>query len=128
MWDSIKSWIPLIVAIAAFALGNIYGQARVHDEWTKSENEALTAYKTKALEALKEKDDEIKRLNADLADLSKSRSDIVRKLDTYKNRERTLKQCLDDRERMAGVAERLDSYSYRLLTRTRSMIDSKSGQ
>lgn len=122
MLDAIKSWIPLIVAIVAFALGNIYGQARVHEQWTKSENEALSAYKTKALEALKEKDNEIKRLNADLADLSKSRSDIVRKLDTYKNRERTLKQCLNDRNRMADVAERLDSYSYRLLTRTRSMI------
>lgn len=122
MIDALKSWLPLIIAVIAFAMGNSYGQARVHDEWTKSENEALTAYKTKALEALKEKDNEIKRLNADLADLSKSRSDIVRKLDTYKNRERTLKQCLDDRERMADVAERLDSYSYRLLTRTRSMI------
>lgn len=122
MWDSIKSWVPLVIAVIAFALGNTYGQARVHEQWTKSENEALTAYKTKALEALKEKDNEIKRLNADLADLSKSRSDIVRKLDTYKNRERTLKQCLDDRNRMADVAERLDSYSYRLLTRTRSMI------
>ena len=128
MLDVIKSWIPLIVAVIAFALGNTYGQARVHDEWTKSENQALTAYKTKALEALKDKDDEIKRLNADLADLSKSRSNIVRKLDTYKNRERTLKQCLNDRARMADVAERLDSYSYRLLTRTRSMIDDKSGQ
>ena len=128
MIDALKSWLPLIFAVIAFAMGNSYGQARVHDEWTKSENEALTAYKTKALEALKEKDNEIKRLNADLADLSKSRSDIVRKLDTYKNRERTLKQCLDDRNRMADVAERLDSYSYRLLTRTRSMIDSKSGQ
>lgn len=122
MIDALKSWLPLIIAVIAFAMGNSYGQARVHDEWTKSENEALTAYKTKALEALKEKDNEIKRLNADLADLSKSRSDIVRKLDTYKNRERTLKQCLDDRNRMADVAERLDSYSYRLLTRTRSMI------
>ena len=122
MLDAIKSWIPLIVAILAFALGNTYGQARVHEQWTKSENEALTAYKTKALEAIKDKDDEIKRLNADLADLSKSRSDIVRKLDTYKNRERTLKQCLNDRARMANVAERLDNYSYRLLTRTRSMI------
>lgn len=122
MIDALKSWLPLIIAVIAFAMGNSYGQARVHDEWTKSENQALTAYKTKALEAIKEKDDEIKRLNADLADLSKSRSDIVRKLDTYKNRERTLKQCLDDRERMADVAERLDSYSYRLLTRTRSMI------
>lgn len=122
MWDSIKSWIPLVIAVIAFVLGNAYGQARVHEQWTKSENEALSAYKTKALEAIKEKDDEIKRLNADLADLSKSRSDIVRKLDTYKNRERTLEQCLDDRNRMADVAERLDSYSYRLLTRTRSMI------
>lgn len=128
MLDAIKSWIPLIVAVVAFALGNIYGQARVHEQWSKSENEALTAYKTKALEAIKDKDNEIKRLNADLADLSKSRSDIVRKLDTYKNRERTLKQCLNDRNRMADVAERLDSYSYRLLTRTRSMIDGKSGQ
>lgn len=122
MIDALKSWLPLIIAVIAFAMGNSYGQARVHDEWTKSENKALTAYKTKALEALKEKDNEIKRLNADLADLSKSRSDIVRKLDTYKNRERTLKQCLNDRNRMADVAERLDSYSYRLLTRTRSMI------
>lgn len=122
MLDAIKSWIPLIVAVVAFALGNTYGQARVQEQWTKSENEALTAYKTKALEAIKEKDDEIKRLNADLATLSKSRSDIVRKLDTYKNRERTLKQCLNDRNRMADVAERLDNYSYRLLTRTRSMI------
>ena len=122
MLDAIKSWIPLVVAIVAFAIGNTYGQARVHDEWTKSENKALTAYKAKALEAIKEKDDEIKRLNADLADLSKSRSDIVRKLDTYKARERTLAQCHDDRKRMADVAERLDSYSYRLLTRTRSMI------
>lgn len=122
MIDALKSWLPLIIAVIAFAMGNSYGQARVHDEWTKSENEALSAYKTKALEALKEKDNEIKRLNADLADLSKSRSDIVRKLDTYKNRERTLKQCLNDRNRMADVAERLDSYSYRLLTRTRSMI------
>lgn len=128
MIDAIKSWIPLIVAIAAFALGNTYGQARVHEQWTKTDNAELTAYKTKALEALKEKDDEIKRLNADLADLSKSRSDIVRKLDTYKSRERTLAECRNDRERMADVAERLDSYSYRLLTRTRSMIDSKSGQ
>lgn len=128
MLDAIKSWIPLIVAIVAFTLGNTYGQARVHDEWTKSENEALTAYKAKALEALKEKDDEIKRLNADLADLSKSRSDIVRKLDTYKNRERTLKQCLNDRARMADVAVGLDDFAQRLVTRTRSMIDSKSVQ
>ena len=122
MIEALKSWIPIIVAVIAFVLGNAYGQARVHDEWTKSENEALTAYKTKALEALKEKDDEIKRLNADLADLTKSRSDIVRKLDTYKNRETTLAECRNDRARMADVASRLDDYSQRLLTRIRSMI------
>lgn len=128
MLDAIKSWIPLIVAIASFALGNIYGQARVQEQWTKADNDALIAYKAQAEQALKDKDNEIKRLNADLADLSKSRSDIVRKLDTYKARERTLAQCRNDRARMADVAERLDSYSYRLLTRTRSMIDSKNGQ
>lgn len=122
MLDAIKSWIPLIVAIVAFALGNAYGQARVQEQWTKADNDALTAYKTKALEAIKEKDNEIKALNRDLADLSKSRSDLVRKLDAYKNRERTLEQCRNDRARMADVAERLDGYSYRLLTRTRSMI------
>lgn len=122
MIDALKSWIPLIVAVIAFALGNTYGQARVQEQWTKADNAELTAYKTKALESIKEKNDEIKRLNADLADLSKSRSDIVRKLDTYKARERTLAQCRNDRARMADVAERLDSYSYRLLTRTRSMI------
>lgn len=122
MIDALKSWIPLIVAVIAFALGNTYGQARVQEQWTKADNAELTAYKTKALKAIKEKNDEIKRLNADLADLSKSRSDIVRKLDTYKARERTLAQCRNDRARMADVAERLDSYSYRLLTRTRSMI------
>lgn len=122
MIDALKSWLPLIIAVIAFAMGNSYGQARVHDEWTKSENEALTAYKTKALEALKEKDNEIKRLNADLADLSKSRSDIVRKLDTYKARERTLAECRNDRERMANVAVGLDDFAQRLVTRTRSMI------
>ena len=128
MLDAIKSWIPLVIAAIAFALGNTYGQARVQEQRTKADNDALIAYKAQAEQALKEKDDEIKKLNADLADLSKSRSDIVRKLDTYKARERTLAQCRNDRERMADVAERLDSYSYRLLTRTRSMIDGKSGQ
>lgn len=122
MIDAIKSWIPLIVAVVAFALGNTYGQARVQEQWTKSENEALTAYKAKALEANKEKDNEIKRLNADLANLSKSRSDIVRKLDTYKARERTLAQCRNDRARMADVAVGLDDFAQRLVTRTRSMI------
>lgn len=122
MLDAIKSWIPLIVAIVAFALGNTYGQARVQEQWTKADNDALIAYKAQSEQALKDKDEEIKALNRNLADLSKSRSDIVRKLDTYKARERTLAQCRNDRERMADVAERLDSYSYRLLTRTRSMI------
>lgn len=122
MWDSIKSWIPLVIAVIAFALGNTYGQARVHEQWTKSENEALSAYKAKALEALKEKDNEIKRLNADISDLSKSRSDIVRKLDAYKARERTLAECRNDRERMADVAVGLDDFAQRIVTRTRSMI------
>ena len=122
MIDAIKSWIPLIVAVIAFSIGNQYGQARVQEQWTKADNDALTAYKTKAFEAIKEKDDEIKRLNADLADLSKSRSDIVHKLDTYKARERTLSQCFDDRARMADVAVGLDDFAQRLVTRTRSMI------
>lgn len=122
MIDALKSWIPLIVAVIAFALGNSYGQARVHNEWTKTDNDALIAYKAQAEQALKEKDDEIKRLNADLADLSKSRSDIVRKLDTYKARERTLAQCRNDRARMADVAVGLDDFAQRLVTRTRSMI------
>ena len=122
MLDAIKSWMPLIVAIAAFALGNTYGQARVHEQWAKADNDALIAYKTQAEQALKDKDNEIKRLNADLADLSKSRSDIVRKLDTYKSRERTLAQCHDDRKRMADVAVGLDDFAQRLVTRTRSMI------
>ena len=122
MLDAIKSWIPLIVAIVAFALGNTYGQARVQEQWTKADNDALNAYKAQAEQALKDKDEEIKKLNADLADLSKSRSNIVRKLDTYKNRERTLKQCLNDRNRMADVAVGLDDFAQRLVTRTRSMI------
>ena len=52
MLDAIKSWIPLIVAVVAFALGNIYGQARVQEQWTKADNAELTAYKTKALEVI----------------------------------------------------------------------------
>ena len=122
MIDALKSWIPLIIAIVAFALGNEYGQARVHEAWTKADNEALTAYKTQSEKALKEKDDEIKALNRDIADLSKSRSDIVRKLDTYKARERTLAECRNDRARMADVAVGLDDFAQRLVTRTRSMI------
>ena len=128
MLDAIKSWIPLVVAIVAFALGNTYGQARVNAEWTKSDNEALTAYKNQTEAVLKEKDEKISRLLSDISSARKSHSDIMRKLDAYKNRELTLKQCRNDRERMADVASRLDDYSYRLLTRTRSMIDSKSGQ
>lgn len=122
MLDAIKSWIPLIVAIVAFALGNEYGQARAHEQWTKADNDALTAYKAQSEQALKDKDEEIKALNRDLADLSKSRSDIVRKLDTYKARERTLTECHDDRARMADVAVGLDDFAQRLVTRTRSMI------
>lgn len=122
MLDAIKSWIPLIVAIAAFALGNEYGQARVNAAWTKSDNEALTAYKNQTEAVLKEKDEKISRLLSDISSARKSHSDIMRKLDAYKNRERTLAECRDDRARMADVASRLDDYSYRLLTRTRSMI------
>lgn len=122
MIKSIKSWAPLVVAVVAFALGNTYGQARVHDEWTKSDNEALTAYKKQTEAVLKEKDEKISRLLSDLSSARKSHSNIMRKLDAYKNRERTLEQCRNDRARMADVASRLDDYSYRLLTRTRSMI------
>lgn len=122
MLDAVKSWIPLIAVFVAFILGNQYGQAKVHEQWIKADNAELTAYKEQAQKALEAKDNEIKALNNDLATLSKSRTDLVRKLDTYKNRERTLKQCLDDRARMADVASRLDNYSCRLLARTRSMI------
>lgn len=122
MIENLKSWLPLIVAIVAFTLGNTYGQARVHDEWTKADNAELEAYKEQSQKALEAKDNEIKALNRDLATLSKSRSDLVRKLDTYKNRERTLKQCLNDRKRMAELAVGLDDFAQRLVTRTRSMI------
>lgn len=123
MIEALKSWIPIVAVIVAFALGNEYGQARVNDEWTKSENEALEAYKAEVQKVIEAKDNEIKTLNNNIANLAKSRSDIVRKLDAYKNRERTLEQCRNDRARMADVASRLDDYSYRLLTRTRSMIE-----
>lgn len=122
MIEALKSWIPIVAVIVAFALGNEYGQARVNAEWTKSENEALEAYKAEAQKVIEAKDNEIKTLNNNIANMAKSRSDIVRKLDAYKNRERTLAECRDDRARMADVASRLDDYSYRLLTRTRSMI------
>lgn len=114
--------LPIVIVFIAFVAGYRSGESDVKQQWQESENEALTAYKTKALEAIKEKDGEIKRLNADLADLSKSRSDIVRKLDTYKARERTLAQCRNDRARMADVAVGLDDFAQRLVTRTRSMI------
>lgn len=122
MIEALKSWIPIVAVIVAFALGNEYGQARVNAEWTKSDNEALTAYKNQTEAVLKEKDEKISRLLSDLSSVRKSHADIVRKLDAYKNRERTLAECRDDRARMADVASRLDDYSYRLLTRTRSMI------
>ena len=122
MIEALKSWIPIVAVIVAFALGNEYGQARVNAAWTKSDNEALTAYKNQTEAVLKEKDEKISRLLSDISSARKSHSDIMRKLDAYKNRERTLEQCRDDRARMADVASRLDDYSYRLLTRTRSMI------
>lgn len=122
MIDAVKSWIPLIVAVIAFALGNAYGQARVNAKWTKSDNEALNAYKKQTEIVLNEKDEKISRLLSDIRSARKSHADIVRKLDAYKNRERTLAECQNDRIRMADVASRLDDFSYRLLTRTRSMI------
>ena len=122
MIKALKSWLPIVSVIVAFALGNQYGQARVNDAWTKSENQALLAYKAEAQKVIEAKDNEIKTLNNNIANLSKSRSDIERKLDAYKNRELTLTECRNDRARMADVAGRLDDYSYRLLTRTRSMI------
>lgn len=122
MIEALKSWIPIVAVIVAFALGNEYGQARVNAAWTKSDNEALTAYKKQTEIVLREKDEKISRLLSDISSARKSHADIVRKLDAYKNRERTLEQCRNDRARMADVASRLDDYSYRLLTRTRSMI------
>ena len=122
MIEALKSWLPIVAVIIAFVLGNEYGQARVNAAWTKSDNEALTAYKNQTEAVLKEKDEKISRLLSDISSARKSHSDIMRKLDAYKNRERTLEQCRNDRARMADVASRLDDYSYRLLTRTRSMI------
>ena len=122
MIEALKSWIPIVAVIVAFALGNEYGQARVNAAWTKSDNEALTAYKKQTEIVLREKDEKISRLLSDIRSARKSHADIVRKLEAYKNRERTLEQCRNDRARMADVASRLDDYSYRLLTRTRSMI------
>ena len=122
MIEALKSWIPIVAVIVAFALGNEYGQARVNAEWTKSENEALEAYKAEAQKVIEAKDNEIKTLNNNIANLAKSRSDIVRKLDAYKNRERTLAECRDDRARMADVAVGLDDFAQRIVTRTRSMI------
>ena len=123
MIEALKSWIPIVAVIIAFVLGNEYGQARVNAAWTKSDNEALTAYKNQTEAVLKEKDEKISRLLSDISSARKSHSDIMRKLDAYKNRESTLEQCRNDRARMADVASRLDDYSYRLLTRTRSMIE-----
>lgn len=126
MIENLKTWIPLIAVIIAFALGNQYGKARTQSELDKAHIEALSALQQQNELALKAKDNEIKALNNDLADLSKSRSDLVRKLDTYKARERTLAQCKNDRNRMAEVAVGLDDFAQRLVLRTRSMIDSQN--
>lgn len=122
MIEALKSWIPIVAVIVAFALGNEYGQARVNSAWTKSDNEALTAYKKQTEIILREKDEKISRLLSDISSARKSHTDIVRKLDAYKNRERTLEQCRDDRARMADVAVGLDDFAQRIVTRTRSMI------
>lgn len=122
MIDAIKSWIPIVVAVVAFCLGVSYGTSKTEKEWKESQNSELLAYKTQISEVLSEKDEKISRLLSDLSSARKSHSDIMRKLDTYKNRETTLAECRNDRARMADVASRLDDYSQRLLTRTRSMI------
>ena len=122
MLDTIKSWIPSVVAVVAFCLGVSYGTSKTEKEWKESENQELLAYKSKISTVLREKDEKISRLLSDLSTARKSQSDIMRKLDAYKNRETTLAECRNDRARMADVAGRLDDYSQRLLTRTRSMI------
>lgn len=122
MLDNLKTWIPLIAVIVAFALGNQYGKARTQSELDKAHIETLSTLQQQNEKVLKAKDDEIKALNNDLATLSQSRSDLVRKLDSYKNRERTLAECQNDRNRMAELAVGLDDFAQRLVTRTRSMI------
>jgi hypothetical protein len=122
MIEALKSWLPIVAVIIAFVLGNEYGQARVNAAWTKSDNEALTAYKNQTEAVLKEKDEKISRLLSDISSARKSHADIVRKLDAYKNRERTLEQCRNDRARMADVAVGLDDFAQRLVVRTRSMM------
>ena len=122
MIDSVKSWLPLIVAVIAFCLGTAYGTSKTEKEWKNTENQQLLAYKTQVSTVLRGKDEKISQLLSDLSSARKSNSDIVRKLDAYKSRERTLRQCLNDRSRMADVASRMDDYSCRLLARTRSMI------
>lgn len=122
MIDALKSWIPLVAVIAAFCAGNWYGSARTESEYKEAENQALLQYKTEISAVLEEKDEKISHLLSDLDTARKSHSDIVRKLDTYKARERTLTECRNDRERMADVAVGLDDFAQRLVTRTRSMI------
>ena len=126
MIQNLKTWIPLIAVIIAFALGNQYGKARTQSELDKAHIKTLSTLQQQSEKVIKAKDDEIKALNNDLATLSKSRSDLVRKLDSYKNRERTLAQCKDDRNRMAELAVGLDDFAQRLVLRTRSMIDSQN--
>lgn len=128
MIDSLKSYIPIIIAVVAFCLGVSYGTSKTEKEWKESQNSELLSYKTEVSTVLREKDEKISRLLFDLDAARKSHSDIMRKLDSYKNRKTTLAECRNDRTRMADVAGRMDDYSQRLLTRTRSMIDSKSGQ
>lgn len=122
MIDALKSWIPLIVAVIAFCLGSAYGTSKTESKWKDTENQQLLAYKTQVSTVLRGKDEKISQLLADLSTARKSHSDIVRKLDTYKSRERTLAECRNDRERMADVAVGLDDFAQRLVTRTRSMI------
>lgn len=126
MLENLKTWIPLLAVIIAFALGNQYGKARTQSELDKAHIEALSTLQQQSEKVLKAKDEEIKALNNDLATLSKSRSDLVRKLDSYKTRERTIAECKNDRARMAEVAVGLDDFAQRLVLRTRSMTDSQN--
>lgn len=122
MLDAIKSWIPIVVSVVAFCLGTAYGTSKTEAKWREADNQELLAYKDQVSIVLKEKDEKISQLLSDLSSARKSHSDVVRKLNAYKNRERTLSQCLDDRARMADVAVGLDDFAQRLVTRTRSMI------
>lgn len=122
MLNLIKFSIPLILMVIAFFAGHEYGSSKVEKAWAEADNEALKTFQEQAEKAMEAKNNEIKTLNNDLAAMSQSRADIVRKLDAYKARERTIEQCKNDRARMADLAVGLDDFAQRLVVRTRSMM------